>query len=47
MIFSNKKLTSNKANIYFNGQKINEVSDTKFLGVIIDKKLSWSQHVVI
>ena len=40
MIFSNKKLASTKANIYFNGQKISEVSDTKFLGVIIDKKLS-------
>ena len=31
--------------IYINGQKLKEVSDTKFLGVILDNKLDWSSHI--
>ena len=31
--------------IYINGQKLDEVSETKFLGVIIDNKLEWSAHI--
>ena len=29
----------------FNCQEIKEVSHTKFLGVLIDKRLCWSKHV--
>ena len=31
--------------IYINGQKLKEVSNTKFLGVILDNKLDWSSHI--
>ena len=31
--------------LYINGLKIKEVSEVKFLGVIIDNKLNWSAHV--
>ena len=31
--------------IYINGQKLKEVSETKFLGVIIDNKLDWTSHI--
>ena len=31
--------------LYINGVKIKEVSEVKFLGVIIDNKLNWSAHV--
>ncbi len=31
--------------IFINGQKINKVSNTKFLGVILDDKLNWKAHI--
>ena len=31
--------------IYVNGQKLKEVSNTKFLGVVLDNKLDWAQHI--
>ena len=31
--------------IFINGQKINKVRYTKFLGVVIDEKLSWEDHI--
>ena len=31
--------------IYINGQKLKEVRDTKFLGVILDNELDWSCHI--
>ena len=31
--------------IYINNVPINKVSETKFLGVIIDDKLNWSAHI--
>ena len=39
------KKTSNHDDIIINGSKINEVSHTKFLGVIIDKNLTWKNHI--
>ena len=33
-------------NIYINGTCIMEVTETKFLGVIIDYKLNWSSHIM-
>ena len=32
-------------NIHINGSQIKEVSSTKFLGVFIDNKLSWAEHI--
>ena len=31
--------------IFINGHKIIKVSNTKFLGVVIDEKLSWGPHI--
>ena len=31
--------------IFINGQKITKVQHTKFLGIVIDEKLSWADHI--
>jgi hypothetical protein len=31
--------------IFINGKKIKKVSHTKFLGIVIDEKLCWDQHI--
>jgi hypothetical protein len=35
----------NKIRIFLNGQEINRVAHTKFLGLIIDEHLSWDKHI--
>ena len=46
MIFqSSKKNFITKENLFINGTMIRKVESTKFLGVIIDSKLSWSEHI--
>ena len=45
MVFTNKKKRLDELNILIDGNKIEEVKKTKFLGVIIDNKLSWKDHV--
>ena len=45
MLFTNKKRKDHDLNIMIDGTKIEEVKKTKFLGVIIDNKLSWKDHV--
>ena len=45
MLFTNKKRKDHDLNIMIDGTKIEEVKKTKFLGVIIDNKLSWQDHV--
>ena len=45
MLFTNKKRKDHYVNIMIDGTKIEEVKKTKFLGVIIDNKLSWKDHV--
>ena len=45
MLFTNKKRKDRDLNIMIDGTKIEEVKKTKFLGVIIDNKLSWKDHV--
>ena len=46
MIFqSSKKKSITKENLFINGNMIRKVESTKFLGVIIDSKLSWSEHI--
>ena len=44
MIFRPKNRNDNRPDITINGSRINEVEKAKFLGVIIDNKLSWSDH---
>lgn len=41
----NKKYDKEKARIYINDNAINQVSHTRFLGVIIDEKLSWKNQI--
>ena len=46
MIFqSSKKNSITKENLFINGTMIRKVESTKFLGVVIDSKLSWSEHI--
>ena len=46
MIFSSKNKPHPNLNINIDGEIINETSKTKFLGVIIDKKLLWKDHIL-
>ena len=50
MVPSDKKISGkNKLNPdlagRINGKSVNEVEKTKFQGVIIDKRLSWKDHI--
>lgn len=46
MIFSttNKRYNQDNAEVSIDGIKINQVTQTKFLGVIVDQKLNWKNH---
>ena len=46
MIYSNKskRICGNACNLYINGQKLKRVREIKFLGVIINDKLTWDNH---
>ena len=45
MIVTNKKLKSYKPSFMISGKKIEECDHYKYLGVFIDKNLSWKQHI--
>ena len=45
MIFTTKKLHTCTISLNIDGHPITEVSKTKFLGVIIDNKLKWNEHI--
>ena len=45
MIFTRKKHIDSNINLSIDGESICEVQKTKFLGVIIDKKLTWKEHI--
>ena len=45
MIFTTKKLYTCIISLNIDGHPITEVSETKFLRVIIDNKLKWSEHI--
>lgn len=46
MLFTGKrKIDSNSFKILLNGTELTRVESTKFLGIVIDEKLSWSQHI--
>ena len=43
MIFTNK--AREDIDVRLNGKRLKQSSDEKFLGVIIDSKLNWAQHL--
>ena len=45
MLYSGGKRPPNDLNIEIDNQKISPVFKTKFLGVVIDSKLSWKEHI--
>ena len=45
MVFTKKMVARNVITIKMNGQAINEVNKTEFLGVIIDNKINWKDHI--
>jgi len=46
MIFSNHKKEVSHPQLLINGKEITKVESKKFLGINIDKKLSWKQHKI-
>ena len=44
MVFTNKKRPQN-VSLNIGGTLINETNETKFLGLILDNKLSWHAHI--
>ena len=44
MLFTNK-IRDAAVSISANGQSITEITETKFLGVILDNKLTWDAHI--
>ena len=46
MVFSSKNKPHLDKNINVDGKNNNKTSKTKFLGVIIDNKLSWKDHTL-
>ena len=45
MIFCKRKKVSSNVKLSIDGELINEVDKTKFLGILIDNKLTWKQHI--
>ena len=45
MIFRKRKKVSSNVKLSIDGELINEVDKTKFLGILIDNKLTWKQHI--
>ena len=48
IVFKGKRLASintERLNLKIDDQEITQVTSTKFLGVIIDQKLSWQEHI--
>ena len=45
MVFSNKNASKPDLQISIDGHSIDETDHTKFLGVIIDSKLNWTNHI--
>ena len=47
IIFSpGRKIVEPSQSVYVDDQRINRVVTTKFLGVMMDEKLSWKQHTL-
>ena len=41
----NKKYCKHEAKLFIGGIEMNQVASTKFLGVLVDEKLSWKEHI--
>ena len=46
MLFTPKHFSHDMDGLLINGNQITEVNETKFLGVIIDNKLTWCPHIM-
>ena len=46
MVFSGKKMEDHPININIEGNYLDRVYTTKFLGIMIDDKLSWKDHII-
>ena len=46
ILFSLKKKIKPVSNLYINNVVIERVDSTKFLGVILDSKMSWTNHII-
>ena len=47
MVFHRARIKSKTGKISIRNNAIDEVKSTKFLGVIIDDKLKWTEHIHI
>ena len=45
MVFKRAYQKCEKVSLYINNEKLNQVKQTKFLGVIFDQNLNWSEHI--
>ena len=45
IIFGNKHILLNSSQLILDGKILEQVKETKFLGVVLDEKLNWSQHI--
>ena len=45
MIFHRSRLKASHCDVILNDNIVKRVTSTKFLGIIIDEKLSWKQHI--
>ena len=45
IIFSSRKRAKSSEKIFINGNVIEKVDATKFLGVILDSKMTWNDHI--
>ena len=45
MLFSRQRIDSSSIDVRINNSKIEEKSECRFLGVIVDNKLKWAQHI--
>ena len=46
MFFTPKCFPRNMDHLLINGNRISEMNETKFLGVIFDNELNWSPHIM-
>ena len=45
ILFGTQATIENNLKLYYRNKEINIVSNTKFLGVFVDEKLSWNNHI--
>ena len=45
MVFSKRRTRKTSLKLIIDGESIGEVQNTKFLGIIIDNKLNWKDHI--